>query len=92
MTVTKLEEHAFRNQSFYKVHWTLVPDLVERRKVLLKGGLAYVPQTEQLSLVLQAFAARLEVGLEVCLFPLPFLVEIHRALIENPISFCCLVL
>lgn len=50
---------------FFKVPWTLVPDLVSRRMVYLKGGLAYVPQKEQMSLVLQTFRERLERGLEV---------------------------
>ncbi|CED82915.1 dna primase large subunit [Phaffia rhodozyma] len=80
LTVTKLDESAFRAQSFYKVHWTLVPDLVEKRKVLLKGGLAYVPQSEQLSLVLQAFSARLEAGLELTAKYLPRLDEDQRLL------------
>lgn len=55
----------WHKETFFKVPWTLVPDLVAKRKVYLKAGLAYVPQKEQLSLVLQAFQERLERGLEV---------------------------
>ena len=53
------------HETYFKVPWSMVPDLVEKRKVLLKGGMAYVPQREQMSLVLQAFQERLERGLEV---------------------------
>lgn len=46
--------------------WTRVPDLVERRKVFLKGGWAYVPHREQSSIVFQEFEDHLERALEVC--------------------------
>ena len=45
--------------------WYTVPDLVGQRKVYIKGGMAYVPQSLQISLVLQAFGAKLEKALEV---------------------------
>jgi len=38
---------------------------VERRSVLLKGGWAYVPETEQASIVYQEFETHLEKALEV---------------------------
>ena len=41
-----------------------MPDLVEKRRVLLKGGWAYVPIREQSSLVFQEFEDRLEKALE----------------------------
>ena len=44
--------------------WTLVPDLVEKKRVFLKGGWAYVPSREQSSLVFQQFEDRLEKALE----------------------------
>jgi DNA primase large subunit len=53
------------DESFIKVDWERVPDLVEQRKVLLKGGKAYVPVKEQMSLVLAEFTSRLEKSLEV---------------------------
>jgi DNA primase large subunit len=52
-----------------QVKWTSVPDLVERRKVFLKDGCAYVPSREQSSIVFQAFQTRLEQALEV-IYPL----------------------
>lgn len=48
-----------------QVPWYTVPDLVGQRKVYIKGGMAYVPQSLQISLVLQAFGAKLEKALEV---------------------------
>lgn len=48
-----------------QVPWYNVPDLVATRRVLIKGGYAYVPQMNQISLVTQAFRQRLEKALEV---------------------------
>lgn len=53
--------------TWYKVKWTRVPDLVEKRRVFLKAGWAYVPSKEQSSIVFQEFQSRLEVALEVSL-------------------------
>ena len=50
---------------YYKVKWTRVPDLVEKRKVILRGGMAYVPAAEQASIVFQEFQTLLEKALEV---------------------------
>lgn len=41
-----------------------MPDLVEKRRVFLKGGWAYVPTREQSSLVFQEFEDHLEKALE----------------------------
>lgn len=49
-----------------QVKWTRVPDLVERRKVFLKRGWAYVPGREQSSIVFQEFEVHLQKTLEVC--------------------------
>lgn len=57
------------DESWFKVDWERVPELVEHRRVLVKKGKAYVPIKEQLSMVVVEYAARLEKGLEVC-FPL----------------------
>ena len=54
--------------TYYKVKWIRVPDLVEKRKVILKGGMAYVPAAEQASIVFQEFQTLLEKALEVCSF------------------------
>ena len=50
---------------YYKVKWTRVPDLLEKRKVILRGGMAYVPAAEQASIVFQEFQTLLEKALEV---------------------------
>jgi DNA primase large subunit len=47
------------------VHWTRVPDLVEKRKVFMKEGYVYVPAKEQSSIVFQEFETCLEKALEV---------------------------
>lgn len=48
-----------------QVKWTRVPDLIEHRKVFVKGGWAYVPASEQSSLVFHEFESRLERDLQV---------------------------
>lgn len=55
-------------QDWFKVDWERVPELVEQRKVLLKRGKAYVPQREQMSLVVAEFTKRLDEALEVRVF------------------------
>ncbi|KAK7755172.1 DNA primase subunit pri2 [Diatrype stigma] len=52
-------------ESWFKVDWERVPDLVEGRRVFLKAGKAYVPSKEQASMVVAEFAQRLERALEV---------------------------
>ncbi|KAE8540423.1 hypothetical protein D1P53_003369 [Cryptococcus gattii VGV] len=66
------------SETWFKVPWYTVPDLVGARRVLVKGGLAFVPQSLQLSLVLQAFADRLEKALEFTAKNLPRLDEDER--------------
>jgi DNA primase large subunit len=51
-------------ESWFKVEWENVPELVERRQVLLKYGLAYVHVREQSSMVANEFSRQLEAGLE----------------------------
>ena len=50
---------------YKQVEWTKVTDLVAQRKVLLRGGKAYVPQSQEYSLVAAEFSSRLQRGLEV---------------------------
>lgn len=52
-------------QEWFKVDWERVPELVEQRRVLLKRGKAYVPQREQMSLVVADFTKKLDDALEV---------------------------
>lgn len=63
---------------YYKVHWTSVPDLVEKRKVFLRGGYAYVPSKEQSSIVFEEFQRNLEKALLATLKYLPRLDEDTR--------------
>jgi DNA primase large subunit len=52
-------------ETWFKVDWERVPELVESRRVFLKYGKAYVPGREQLSMVVAEFASRLDKALEV---------------------------
>lgn len=52
-------------ENWFKVDWEKVPELVERRQVLLKRGKAYVHVKEQSSMIVNEFARQLESGLEV---------------------------
>jgi DNA primase large subunit len=53
------------DDSWFKVDWERVPDLVEGRRVFMKAGKAYVPGREQLSMIVGEFSSRLERQLEV---------------------------
>lgn len=53
------------DEGWYKVDWEKVPELVERRTVFMRKGKAYVPQREQLSMIIADFTARLEKAMEV---------------------------
>ncbi|KAH8815954.1 eukaryotic and archaeal DNA primase, large subunit-domain-containing protein [Xylogone sp. PMI_703] len=65
-------------ESWFKVDWERVPELVEGRKVFLKAGKAYVPGRDQLSLVVTEFTTRLEKALELTARALPRLDEDDR--------------
>jgi DNA primase large subunit len=52
-------------ETWIKVDWERVPDLVESRRVFLKAGKAYVPSKEQSSMVIAEFTKRLDRALEV---------------------------
>lgn len=53
------------DESWFKVDWEAVPELIERRSIYVKKGKAYVPLREQLSMILAEFTARLEKAMEV---------------------------
>lgn len=57
---------SLKDESWFKVDWTRVPELVERRNVFLRKGKAYVPSREQMSMVVAEFTARLKAAMEVC--------------------------
>ncbi|KAK7693362.1 hypothetical protein QCA50_002930 [Cerrena zonata] len=74
-----------KKERFFKVKWTRVPDLVEKRKVFLKDGMAYVPQREQSSIIFQEYQKSLEKALELTAKALPRLDEDTRIvpILEN---------
>ncbi|KAK8847533.1 hypothetical protein IAR55_005391 [Kwoniella newhampshirensis] len=72
------KDDQFKAESWFKVPWYTVPDLVGGRRVFIRAGMAYVPQSLPISLVLQAFASRLEKALELTAKNLPRLDEDER--------------
>jgi DNA primase large subunit len=68
----------FDRETFFKVPWTRVPELVNSRRVFLSGGMAYVPHKEQFTLVLAEFNARMAKALEITARALPRLDEDDR--------------
>ena len=64
-TTPGLKRQELDDGGWFKVDFETVPELVESRKVFLKGGKAYVPAREQLSMVLAGFSERLDKGLQV---------------------------
>lgn len=68
------------NESFFKVPFFKVPDLVERRAVFVHKGYAYVPFSEQVSLVVEEFEENLKKALESTAKSLPRLDEDDRLL------------
>ncbi|KAH8665118.1 eukaryotic and archaeal DNA primase [Tricladium varicosporioides] len=64
--------------SYFKVDWEKVPELVEGRKVFLKYGKAYVPERDQVSMVVAEFTSKLEKALEITSRALPRLDEDDR--------------
>jgi DNA primase large subunit len=74
--LTRSSEH----ESYFKVDWTRVADLVAMRRVYLEGGLAYVPASEQLSLIAAEFSNRLSAALEMTARAIPRLDEDDRLL------------
>jgi DNA primase large subunit len=59
------KQQAAEEESWCKVDWDRVPELIESRRVFLKAGKAYVPSREQASMVVSEFSSRLERALEV---------------------------
>merc|ERR1712083_1143706 len=62
----------------YKVPWTEAVDLVRARRVLVKGGMAYIPSSELLSLVMGVFRAKLSHNLVLTCRALPVLEDDTR--------------
>ncbi|EPQ25975.1 uncharacterized protein PFL1_06430 [Pseudozyma flocculosa PF-1] len=70
----------FDAEKFVKVEWTRVTDLVEKRRVFLHAGKAWVPIKEQSSLIFAEFQSRLARDLEATAKALPRLDEDDRLL------------
>ncbi|CAK7207769.1 DNA primase subunit pri2 [Sporothrix eucalyptigena] len=58
------KQQAAEEESWCKVDWDRVPELIESRRVFIKAGKAYVPSREQASMVVSEFSSRLERALE----------------------------
>jgi DNA primase large subunit len=71
-------------ETWYKVDWERVPELVERRAVYLKRGKAYVPGREQLSMIIAEFTARLEKAMEVIIISLRIVARSHKTVVNKP--------
>ncbi|OLN96898.1 putative DNA primase large subunit [Colletotrichum chlorophyti] len=69
---------SMEDDTWFKVDWDRVPELVEQRKVFLKAGKAFVPGREQASMVIGEFVSRLERQLELTARALPRLDEDDR--------------
>ncbi|KII88643.1 hypothetical protein PLICRDRAFT_111442 [Plicaturopsis crispa FD-325 SS-3] len=69
---------SFDDERFYKVKFTRVPNLVEKRRVFMKAGWVYVPSREQSSIVFKEFEVNLEKALEMTAKALPRLDEDTR--------------
>ncbi|KAM0302726.1 hypothetical protein HYE67_009661 [Fusarium culmorum] len=66
------------DDTWFKVDWERVPDLIESRRVFLKAGKAFVPGREQAGMVVSEFTSRLERQLELTARALPRLDEDDR--------------
>ncbi|RUP43267.1 DNA primase large subunit, partial [Jimgerdemannia flammicorona] len=66
------------SETFFEVDFERVPDLIARRAVYLRRGKAYVPMSEQVSLVMEEFRNRLAKALEVTAKALPRMDEDQR--------------
>ncbi|KAF7301856.1 Rsec15 protein [Mycena indigotica] len=78
LTYYNTKNDDFAREKYFKVRWTRVPDLVDRRRVFLKGGWAYVPGKEQSSIIYQEFETHLEKDLMVTARYMPRLDEDTR--------------
>ncbi|ANB15184.1 DNA primase subunit PRI2 [Sugiyamaella lignohabitans] len=66
------------NETYFKVDFERVCDLVESRRVLVKRGKAYVPNSLQQSLIAAEFSSRLDQALMLTARALPRLEEDQR--------------
>ncbi|KAI6246187.1 putative DNA primase large subunit [Erysiphe necator] len=67
-----------QDENYFKVDWERIPELVESRRTLIHGGMAYVPSREQLSIVIAEFSSHLDKALIMTSRALPRLDEDDR--------------
>ncbi|TPX34376.1 hypothetical protein SmJEL517_g02997 [Synchytrium microbalum] len=65
-------------EAIYKVPFEIVPDLVGRRRVLVRWGFAYVPEREHTALIVNQFRDMLKADLDATARALPTLDESDR--------------
>ncbi|KAI8148521.1 DNA primase large subunit Spp2 [Fennellomyces sp. T-0311] len=70
-------EHVM-NETYFKVNFEKVPDLISRRNVYVAQGKAYVPMSAQVSIVMDEFKARLSAALEATYKAIPRMEEDER--------------
>ncbi|KAG8979729.1 hypothetical protein FRB90_007994 [Tulasnella sp. 427] len=64
IAASHMNEASVDKESFVKLPWTKVLSLVDKRRVYLSRGVAYVPQRELSTVIFQDFSHRLEKALE----------------------------
>ncbi|KAG0166299.1 hypothetical protein DFQ28_007551 [Apophysomyces sp. BC1034] len=74
---SNVKEHV-NNETYFEVDFEKVPDLVSRRAVYVRNGKAYVPMSEQISVIMDEFRAQLSRALEATSKALPRMEEDDR--------------
>ncbi|XP_045160511.2 DNA primase large subunit-like [Mercenaria mercenaria] len=78
--VSNIAASSVETIEYFKVHFTEVLDLVQKRKVYLHKGKAFVPYTEMISLLLGVYRSHLSQALAITARALPHLEEDERLL------------
>ncbi|KAI5865398.1 DNA primase, large subunit [Durotheca rogersii] len=78
LTATAGLKKGGEEETYFKVDWERVPELVEARRVFLRAGQAFVPSKELPSMVAAQFTQRLDRALELTARALPRLDEDDR--------------
>ncbi|RKF75884.1 putative DNA primase large subunit [Golovinomyces cichoracearum] len=67
-----------QDESYFKVNWERIPELIEGRRVFIREGMAYVSGRDQLSMIVAEFSSHLEKALLMTSRALPRLDEDDR--------------
>jgi len=75
----------FEEEKYYKVSWLEAIDLVRARRVYIEAGMAYIPSSEVLSLVIGVFRSKLSHNLVLTCRALPVLEDDARlvSMVQN---------